>query len=121
MDCPSGSPAFLNAVVEIATTRPPAELLADLAALERDLGRPARRERNAPRPLDVDILYAGDLVFATPGLVVPHPRMTRRRFVLQPLAEIRPDLTPPGQTRTVAQLLATLPDSEAVRPVGTAW
>jgi 2-amino-4-hydroxy-6-hydroxymethyldihydropteridine diphosphokinase len=108
VDCPPGSPSFLNQVAEIETDLPPRELLRRCQEFERSRGRPDVREINAPRPLDLDLLYYGDLTLDEPGLVVPHPRLTQRRFVLEPLAELHPDLILPGQTKTVAQLLAAL-------------
>lgn len=121
VDCPPGSHSFLNAAVEISTSRSPQELLATLAAFETKLGRPTRRERNAPRAVDLDILYVGDLVRDSPELVLPHPRLAQRRFVLQPLADIRPELVLPGQTRTIAQLLAALPAAHDVRLMAAQW
>ena len=108
VDCAPGSPPFLNAVAEIEAdpeALPPRELLRRLQDFERSRGRPARREPNAPRPLDLDILYYGDLRLNDPDLVIPHPRAVQRRFVLEPLAHLRPDLILPGQTRTVRELL----------------
>lgn len=95
VDCPGGSGSFYNAVVEIETRLTPAGLLAATQAIERDLGRPAERERNAPRTVDLDLLYYDDLRFESEALVLPHPRMFERPFVLLPLAAIRPDLVPP--------------------------
>lgn len=92
--CPPGSGPFFNAVVEIETELPPLELLAATQAIERELGRPAERETNAPRTVDLDLLYYGGTAFDLPGLVLPHPRMAERAFVLKPLAAIRPDLVP---------------------------
>lgn len=110
VDCAPGDPLFLNAVAEIHYAGEPEELLRRLQEFERELGRAPSGERpvNAPRPLDLDILYIDDLELTTPTLTVPHPRMTARRFVLEPLAQIRPDLVLPGQTKTVAELLADL-------------
>jgi 2-amino-4-hydroxy-6-hydroxymethyldihydropteridine diphosphokinase len=111
VDCPPGSPPFLNMVVEIeldSTAMPPRELLEKFQAFERGRGRPGGREINAPRPFDLDLLYYGDLACEEPGLIVPHPRAAQRKFVLEPLAELRPDLVLPGQVKTVAQLLAGL-------------
>jgi 2-amino-4-hydroxy-6-hydroxymethyldihydropteridine diphosphokinase len=119
--CPPGSPAFLNAVIGIETSLEPAELLARLAGCERSLGRPAERALHAPRPLDLDILYAGTAEIRAAGLTLPHPRLTLRRFVLQPLADIRPRLVLPGQTRTVSELLAALPAEPRVRAFADAW
>jgi 2-amino-4-hydroxy-6-hydroxymethyldihydropteridine diphosphokinase len=121
VDCPPGSAPFLNAVMEIQTSLQPAELLARLRAVEIELGRATRAARNAPRPLDLDILYAGDLLIDTLELSMPHPRMTTRRFVLQPLSDIRPDLVLPGQEHTIAALLAALPPRPAATVFTTAW
>lgn len=119
--CPPGSSAFLNAVVEIDTPLEPAALLGRLAAFERGLGRPARRSVNAPRPLDLDLLYAGATELRTAHLTLPHPRLAQRRFVLQPLADIRPHLVLPAQSRPVSALLAALPPEPQVRPFAPAW
>ncbi|MEX1110954.1 MAG: 2-amino-4-hydroxy-6-hydroxymethyldihydropteridine diphosphokinase [Chthoniobacterales bacterium] len=121
VDCPPGSAAFLNAVLEIDTSRRPEELLGLLGEFERRLGRSAQRERNAPRPVDIDILYVGDRRIESPELVVPHPRLAARRFVLQPLADIRPGLVLPGHRCTVAALLAALPANPAVRRAPSVW
>jgi 2-amino-4-hydroxy-6-hydroxymethyldihydropteridine diphosphokinase len=107
VDCPPGSAPFLNAVAEIevdASTLPPARLHARLKEFEGERGR-LREARNSPRPLDLDLLYFGDVVLNSPDLVLPHPRAAQRRFVLEPLAELRPGLRLPGQTRTVRELL----------------
>ena len=77
------------------------------------LGRAAAPERNAPRVIDLDFLYAGDCEIRTKELILPHPRIGERRFVLAPLAEIRPGLILPGQTKTVAQLLEKLPPGDS--------
>ncbi|MCB1203458.1 MAG: 2-amino-4-hydroxy-6-hydroxymethyldihydropteridine diphosphokinase [Verrucomicrobiae bacterium] len=94
VDCPPGSGPFLNAVVEIETGLSPLALLEATQDLERNLGRPGVREVNAPRTIDLDLLYYDDLVLEAPGLILPHPRMFERAFVLKPLASIRPDLVP---------------------------
>jgi len=121
LDCPAGSPDFLNATAEIETDLDSTALLGQLRAVERAAGRASSPARNIPRPLDLDILYYGDLVVSGPGLTLPHPRMFERRFVLQPLAEIRPDLVLPGQTQTIRALLHALPPKPAVRLVATTW
>jgi 2-amino-4-hydroxy-6-hydroxymethyldihydropteridine diphosphokinase len=110
--CPPGSPFFYNSVVEIAYEGDPFELLELTQTIERKLGRTGAPERNAPRVIDVDLLYFGDRIIDSENLVLPHPRIGERRFVLQPLAEIRPDLVLPGQTRTIASLLVTLVSQE---------
>ncbi len=85
----AGGPDYLNAVAKLATTLPPLPLLQALQALELDAGR-ERPYRNAPRTLDLDILWFGDAVICTPELTVPHPRMLERAFVLRPLADLAP-------------------------------
>jgi len=110
VDCPPDSAPFLNAVAEIQVDShkwPPEKLLANLQAFEQQRGRAPEHERNSPRPLDLDILYYGDRVVHTATLIIPHPRLVERRFVLEPLAQLRPDLVLPGQTRTVRELLVT--------------
>ena len=90
-----GQPPYLNLVVELRTDRPPRELLALAGELEEAAGR-QRPAPLAPRTLDVDVLLVGDLEVQEPDLVVPHPRMYERRFVLAPLADLAPELAPHG-------------------------
>ncbi len=104
--CPPDSPFFYNSVIEIAYTGDPFSLLRLTQALERKLGREALLTRNAPRLIDLDLLYFGQQLVDTEALVLPHPRIRERQFVLQPLAEIRPQLTLPGQNQCVAEQLA---------------
>ena len=111
VDCPPGSGVFLNAAAEIEFAGTARELLARLHAHERSEGRSREgeeKERNAPRALDLDLLYFGDQTLAEADLIVPHPRMAGRRFVLEPLVAIVPELIFPGETRTVRELLAEL-------------
>jgi len=112
---------FLNAVIEIEFDDDPLVLLSALRTIEAALGRPAGHPRNAPRTLDLDILYAGDLVRNDAALILPHPRLHLRRFVLAPLGDIRPDLRLPGHTRSVAELLAQLDDPAAVAVFTGNW
>jgi 2-amino-4-hydroxy-6-hydroxymethyldihydropteridine diphosphokinase len=97
-------PRFLNAVAEIETELPPAELLGRLLEVEAGLGR-VRRERWGPRTIDLDLLLYGDERVQEEALSVPHPELHRRRFVLEGLAELCPDRPVPGLGRTVRELL----------------
>lgn len=119
--CAPGTAPFLNAVIEIETGEEPGMLREKLAALEAARGRPGAREKNAPRALDLDVLYAGDCRSDDPNLVLPHPQMRARRFVLQPLADICPDLVLPGESQTVRDLLASLPASPSVQLLHRTW
>ncbi len=99
IDAP-GQPDYLNAVAQIETALTPYALLREIQAVEHAQGR-ARSVRNAARTLDLDLLLYGDAIVALPDLVVPHPRMHERAFVLAPLAEIDPELTLPGLGRVI--------------------
>ena len=116
---PIGPPQgrYLNAVLELETALTPAALLAALQDVERAAGRRRGPVRWQARTLDLDLLLAGEQVICTRDLVVPHPALVTRRFVLAPLAELAPDLTVPGTGRTVAALLAAAPAAD-LSPVG---
>ena len=117
MDCPPGSPDFLNAVVALTPRKDetPESLLTKLEQLERDFGRRPKEVLNEPRPLDLDLIAFGQERRVTEQLSLPHPRAHLRRFVLQPLSEIAPDFILPGQTETVGELLAHLPADPGVK------
>ena len=100
-------PPFLNAVAELDTELPPRALLDVLLEVERQLGRERVGPRWGPRTIDLDLLVYGDQTIDEPGLVVPHPYLKERRFVLEPLAELAPGLEIPG-SGTVRALLAGL-------------
>lgn len=91
---PAGQPPYLNLVVELDTERSPRQLLERARRLEDEAGR-VRTVHHGPRPLDVDVLLVGDEVVEEPDLMVPHPRMFERRFVLAPLSDLAPELVPP--------------------------
>jgi len=110
-NCPPGSPSFLNTVAEIRVESmefPPLNLLGALEDFEIERGRSPIRERNSPRPLDLDIIYYGNYEYDQMGLIIPHCRAHQRRFVLEPLAGLHPNLVLPGQTKTVKELLSEL-------------
>jgi 2-amino-4-hydroxy-6-hydroxymethyldihydropteridine diphosphokinase len=115
MDDAAGQRDFYNAAVAVMTTLEPHELLRRCKAIERRLGRDPDPPRHAPRPIDLDVLLFGDRQLDEPNLVVPHPGITTRRFVLLPLLELDPSLGLPGG-QSLAEVLATLGDGQrAVR------
>jgi 2-amino-4-hydroxy-6-hydroxymethyldihydropteridine diphosphokinase len=116
VDCPPGSPRFVNAVAGLfpAESETPIKLLRKLRKLERKFGRRPQKILNAARPLDLDLIAFGNETLNSPELNLPHPRAHLRRFVLQPLSEIAPDFVLPGQGKTAAELLAGLPPDETV-------
>jgi len=116
VDCPPGSPPFVNAVAGLVprADETPESLLEKLQALEKRFGRPPKKIANEPRPLDLDLIVFGSATRNSPALVLPHPRAARRKFVLQPLGELAPELIFPGGRNTVAGLLAALPTGETV-------
>ncbi len=105
VDCPEGSQNFLNTVVELEWDGQPLSLLRAMLAIEEQLGRPNAHAHHAPRTVDLDMLYADDVVMNEPELTLPHPRLAQRLFVLEPLAAIRPDLVLPGLGGTVKEAL----------------
>jgi 2-amino-4-hydroxy-6-hydroxymethyldihydropteridine diphosphokinase len=108
VDCPPGSPVFLNGVVELESSLEPIVLLHRLQALEVAFGRPVHHGINQPRTLDLDLLYCDGMTLKSSELVLPHPRITERLFVLSPLAEIRPDLQLPGWSYSCDKYLSEI-------------
>ena len=112
VNCPRNSPDFFNTVIEIDYLGNPYELLEATQAIEFHLGREVVFQDNAPRVIDVDILYFGTTTLKESILNIPHPEMTSRRFVLQPLADISPNLILPGDKATIAEHLKYLDSDE---------
>ncbi len=121
VDCEPGAQNFFNAVLEFEYDDEPPELLWELRRIEAELGRPAKHERNTSRAIDLDLLYAGDAKIDSAALQLPHPRISDRRFVLAPLAEIRPELILPNQPESMRTLLARAPESPAVVQLYPEW
>ena len=105
---------FLNCVVALETEEAPEQLMAAILGIEQSMGR-KRIQRKGPRTIDIDILLAGETILDSPALTIPHPAMHQRRFVLQPLAEIAPDLRHPVLKKTTRELLEALPVGQEVR------
>ena len=114
VDCPAGSPPFINAVVGLQPlpAETPQSFLSQLRQLEKEFGRQPKKILNEPRVLDLDLIAFGSQIVNSPELTLPHPRAHLRRFVLQPLNEIAPDFVLPGQEKSVRELLLSLPLAE---------
>jgi len=121
VDCEPGASKFLNAVVEFDYEGDPVQLLEQLVCIEESLGRKRDHQKNVSRPIDIDLLYRGDCQIENERLQLPHPRMHLRKFVLQPLTDIRPDLILPGQTKTIADLFGELEDRGSVVSLASHW
>ena len=106
-------PAYLNQVLLLETAHSPEAVLAETQAIEEALGR-VRAERWGARVIDIDLLLYNDLILNTPALTLPHPYLHLRRFTLQPLADIAPDLVHPALKQTIGQLLEACPDESQV-------
>ncbi|MFC1908721.1 2-amino-4-hydroxy-6-hydroxymethyldihydropteridine diphosphokinase [Chloroflexota bacterium] len=107
-------PQFLNMVCQVYTRLTPEGLLALAKGIESKLGRTGKS--NAPRPIDIDILLYAEQVIETLDLVIPHPRMTERAFVLSPLAEIAPDAIHPKTGKTIKELLQDITENQGILP-----
>jgi 2-amino-4-hydroxy-6-hydroxymethyldihydropteridine diphosphokinase len=110
----AAQPWFLNCAVKLDTQKTPEQLLAGILSLEQEMGR-LRVLKNGPRTIDIDILLVGDSVIKTEGLSIPHPAMHERRFVLEPLAEIAPEVEHPVLKRSIRELRDALPEGQVVR------
>lgn len=120
LDCPEGSPDFLNTVVEFEFEGTAWELLRETQGIERELGRKIALEVNAPRVIDVDLLYFGNEVIDEARLVVPHPRMRERSFVMEPLCEIRPELVLAGDRELISVQFGRMEETP-LRVVASDW
>jgi 2-amino-4-hydroxy-6-hydroxymethyldihydropteridine diphosphokinase len=107
-------PWFLNCAIALETSQTPEKLMATILRIEEKMGR-RRVQKKGPRTIDIDILLFGDSIIDSPELTIPHPAMHQRRFVLEPLAEISPDVRHPAFKKTIRELLDALPVGQAVR------
>lgn len=112
---------FLNAVLIVGTSLDAHKLFAHTQRVEAALGRKRSLRPNTPRLIDIDLIYYNGQTIRSGGLVIPHPRWTKRRFVLQPLADIRGYLVLPGHDRRVRDILAALPPGQDVKKVQAEW
>ena len=119
--CEPGAEKFLNAVVEFEYQGDPATLLEQLIGIEEALGRKRDHQKNISRTIDLDLLYCGDRQIHDGRLQLPHPRVHLRKFVLKPLADIRPDLVLLGREETVTELLDNLKESDDVVHFSDSW
>jgi len=114
----TGQAWFLNCAVALETSETPEQLMARLLHIEQEMGR-QRIQKKGPRTIDLDILLFGDTILDSAGLIIPHPGMHKRRFVLDPLAEIAPEARHPVLKKTVRELLDALPAGQIVRKLRT--
>jgi 2-amino-4-hydroxy-6-hydroxymethyldihydropteridine diphosphokinase len=121
VDCEPGAPRFLNAVVEFDHEGDPVRLLEQLVRIEMSLGRTRDHPKRVSRTIDIDLLYCGNRLIDNERLQLPHPRMHLRKFVLEPLADIRPGLILPRQTKTVRELLAEIKGTGEVVRFANSW
>lgn len=117
---PPENPLFLNTVLQIETSLEPQQLLAACLSIEDEFGR-TRPARWAPRTLDIDILFYADRVICEEDLIIPHPRLQERSFVLAPLRDIAPDLRHPLLDQTVSELADASAGIEELVPMRTSW
>ena len=112
VDCPLEANSFFNAAANFPLSIAPQEALNLCMQIECAFERPAEREKNAPRTIDLDIIYAGTLTQNTKSLTIPHPKIYERRFVLEPLSTIMPSLVLPNQKKSILEHLADVESPE---------
>ncbi len=114
--------AYLNSIVIVDSELPLESWLSYIGKIETNLGRDRdETDRNAPRPIDIDLIYAGDQIIDSGGLEVPHPRWAQRRFVVQPLCDVRPDMILPEADKPVSAILQSLPPDEGLSIYDERW
>ena len=113
--------AYLNSIVILGSDLPLESWLSYIGKIETNLGRERSEDRNAPRPIDIDIIYAGNQIVDGGRLVVPHPRWAERRFVVQPLCDVRPDMVLPEASQSVAEVLQALPLDDGLSVFDEKW
>ena len=112
---------FLNAMLIVESPYTPAEWLSKIKKIETTLHRVRTEDRSAPRTIDVDIIFAGDQIVDSDLLQIPHPRWSERRFVVHPLADVRPGMVLPGTKEPVQEILAGMPNDDDVRLFSEKW
>lgn len=112
---------YFNSIVILESDLPLESWMSYIGKIEKNLGRVRTEDRNAPRPIDIDIIYAGDQVIDSKGLEVPHPRWAERRFVVEPLCDVRPALVVPDAHKPVSEILRTLPRDEGLSVLNEPW
>ena len=112
VNCIQACDTFLNATAEMYFDLQPDNLLKLCLDIELKFGRPKQRKKNEPRIIDLDILYAGQSIIKSENLIIPHPEIANRRFVLEPLSKINPNLILPNQEKSIADLLDGLESAE---------
>ena len=112
----TSQPWFLNCVAKLDTEKMPRQLMAAILGIEQQMGR-QRKQQKGPRTIDIDILLFGSSIIDIPSITVPHPKLHQRRFVLEPLAEIAPEVRHPIFKRSVRELRDALPAGQTVKRV----
>lgn len=112
---------FLNSILIVETPISVHELIGLIQSIEQDMGRTPDARHKRPRPIDIDIIYADQIHIKSNRVTIPHPRWASRRFVVQPLSDVRPDLHIPGQSGTVFDVLSGIKDRSKVTRCADAW